>query len=225
MNMTGFIPTLLSLAGLAVLSAPGGADAPSQAAPQQMRMAAAGIGPSDELAGGERAGSEGASVATPAAPDSRPIDVRNLRITRELPVERWLEPGEFVWDAEAAAGGQGETIVVVNLRSRTLSAYKNGVEIGRSHILYGHGAHPTPLGTFPVMEKKRHHRSRTYNNAPMPHMMRLTSDGVALHGSPELADDVVTHGCIGMPEEFAGLLFAHVRVGDRVVIWSGRGES
>ena len=157
----------------------------------------------------------------PAAPDRRPIDVRNLRIVRELPIENWLRPGEYAWDDEAAAQQTGEAIVVVNLRARVLSVYKNGVEIGRSSILYGAPDKPTPIGTFPILEKRRDHTSNLYN-APMPHMQRLTWDGVALHGSPRLADDFATNGCIGLPREFAALLFEVTRIGDRVVVWSGR---
>jgi lipoprotein-anchoring transpeptidase ErfK/SrfK len=163
-----------------------------------------------------------AAAETGAASDEvRPIDVATIRITRELPETHWLPPGEFLWNAQWAAEATGRSIVVVNLRARVLSVYKGGIEIGRSSILYGYGNHPTPTGTFPVLEKKRHHVSNIYN-APMPHMMRLTWDGVALHGSQRLADDAATHGCVGLPREFAALLFEHVAVGDRVVIWSGR---
>ena len=163
---------------------------------------------------------QAAPAATPAR-DSRPINVRNLRIVRELPIQHWLPPGEFAWDAEAAAAATGEAIIVVNLRARVLSVYKNGVELGRSSILYGAPDKPTPTGTFPILEKRRDHTSNIYN-APMPHMQRLTWDGVALHGSPRLADDFATNGCIGLPREFAALLFEVTRVGDRVVVWSGR---
>lgn len=159
-----------------------------------------------------------------AAQDKRPDDVKNLQISREITVTRWLEPGQYVWSAEDAAAARGPATVVVNLRSRTLSAYRGGVEIGRAHFLYGFGDHPTPLGTFPVKEKKRENFSRTYNNAPMPHTLRLTDDGVALHGSANQGNDRATHGCIGLPLEFAALLFDQVGVGDRVIIWSGRSE-
>jgi lipoprotein-anchoring transpeptidase ErfK/SrfK len=153
--------------------------------------------------------------------DPRPAAVRALTVTQEINVTRWLEPGEFVWDEAAAAEARGPATVVVNLRSRTLSAYRDGKEIGRSSILYGYGEHPTPLGTFKVMQRKKDHISNIYN-APMPHMLKLTSDGVALHGSQQLTDDGATHGCVGLPLEFAALLFDHVKVGDQVVIWSGR---
>lgn len=199
---TGF---LLSMAGLALLSVPEG-----EAAPPEI---------SAVLAIPEAAP---AGAKEPAAKnDPRPEAVRSLTIRQEINVTRWLEPGEYVWDEEEAASAQGPATVVVNLRSRTLSAYRGGVEIGRSSILYGTDGHPTPLGTFKVLQKKKDHISNIYN-APMPHMLRLTNDGVALHGSEVLADDAATHGCVGLPKEFAELLFGHVKVGDQVVIWSGR---
>ena len=143
----------------------------------------------------------------------------NIRVTRELAIAHWLRPGEFAWDAEAAAA-PGTTIVVVNIRARVLSVYRDGVEIGRSSLIYGADNKPTPIGTFPVLQKDADHRSNLYD-APMPHMLRLTWDGVALHGSPTLEEALATRGCVGLPVEFARLLFAQVRVGDRVVIWDG----
>lgn len=223
MKMASFIPYLLSLAGLGLLSAGGGGAAETASAPSPHRIEAQRIAPSDELSG------VAAIPATPAAAeemrqgdDPRPAAIRNLQVTRELAVEHWLQPGDYAWDEEAAAAARGPATVVVNLRARTLSVYRGGAEIGRSSILYGFGGHPTPLGTFPVLEKRASHFSARYGNAPMPHMLRLTRDGVALHGSPMLADDLGTHGCIGLPREFAALLFGQVGVGDQVVIWSGR---
>ena len=143
-----------------------------------------------------------------------------IRVTRELDIPHWLGPGEWVWNAEGAPA-QGETIIVVNLRARVISVYRAGHEIGRSSLIYGAGENPTPHGTFPILEKDADHVSNIYDGAPMPHMLRLTMDGVAIHGSPELADDLATHGCVGLPREFAAQLFGAVRVGDRVVIWDG----
>jgi lipoprotein-anchoring transpeptidase ErfK/SrfK len=209
------LKSLASLAAMAILAAP--VVLPAEGSGQPPRLSYADVSAVEAVPPGEVA------QPGPAARDSRPIQVRNLRILRELPIRHWLPPGEFAWDAEAAAAQTGEAIVVVNLRARVLSVYKNGVEIGRSSILYGAPDKPTPTGTFPILEKRRDHTSNIYN-APMPHMQRLTWDGVALHGSPRLADDFATNGCIGLPREFAALLFEVTRVGDRVVVWSGRGE-
>ena len=205
---TGFF---LTMAGLAVLAVP--EEAPSAPAEISATLAISDAAP----AAGAKAGAKAEADKT----DPRPEAVRALTITREINVTRWLEPGEYVWDEDAAATASGPATVVVNLRSRTLSVYRGGVEIGRSSALYGYGEHPTPLGTFKVLQKKKDHISNIYN-APMPHMLRLTNDGVALHGSANMADDAATHGCIGLPKEFAELLFGQVRVGDQVVIWSGK---
>jgi len=83
-------------------------------------------------------------------------------------------------------------------------------------ILYGADAVPTPAGKFPVLAKLKDHRSQTYN-APMPYTLRLTPDGVSIHAS-NVRWGYATHGCVGVPPEFAARLFAAVSVGDEVLI-------
>jgi lipoprotein-anchoring transpeptidase ErfK/SrfK len=202
---TGFF---LTMAGLAVLAVPEKAPPGPPEISATLAIPDAPAGPKSETAEADKN-------------DPRPAAIRALTITREINVTRWLEPGEYVWDEDAAAEATGPATVVVNLRSRTLSVYRGGVEVGRSSALYGYGPHPTPLGTFKVLQKKKDHVSTIYN-APMPHMLRLTNDGVALHGSANMADDAATHGCIGLPLEFAELLFGQVGVGHTVIIWSGK---
>ena len=156
--------------------------------------------------------------ATTPAPQPSSGMLSGIVVHRELPITQWLRPGEFAWNDEGAPAG--ETVIVVNIRARVLSVYRAGVEIGRSSLIYGADNKPTPLGTFPILEKDADHVSNLYD-APMPHMLRLTMDGVALHGSQALADDAATRGCVGLPREFAALLYQAVRVGDRVIIWDG----
>jgi len=151
-----------------------------------------------------------------AAPGPR--TVADVKVIRELPVSGWLEPGRFVWDDAGVPAGP--TLIVVNIRGRTLSAYRGGIEVGRSSLIYGADNKPTPVGAFDILQKDEHHVSRTYGNAPMPYTLRLTSDGVSIHGS-EMADDLATHGCVGLPKPFAAKLFASAHVGDRVIIWQG----
>ena len=197
-----------------------------------LSLAAAGVlaAEAPELMSSEAAPPARAAVTTqraapaPAA-ESRPDRARaptatlsSVEVRRELDIPRWLRPGEFVWNDEGAPVGRA--VIVVNIRARILSVYREGVEIGRSSLIYGADNKPTPTGTFPILEKDADHRSNLYD-APMPHMLRLTWDGVAIHGSPALRDDLATRGCVGLPREFAALLFDAVRVGDRVIVWDG----
>jgi lipoprotein-anchoring transpeptidase ErfK/SrfK len=159
-----------------------------------------------------------ASVAPQARPRPRQLSLSDIRIRKELPITQWLRPGEYAWNDEGVRAGP--VTIVVNIRARVLSAYRDGVEIGRSSIIYGDNDKPTPFGTFPILQKDADHRSTIYDGAPMPHMLRLTGDGISIHGS-EIADDYATHGCIGLPKAFAALLFRAAHLGDRVLIWKG----
>ena len=47
--------------------------------------------------------------------------------------------------------------------------------------------------------------------------LRLTNDGVSLHAS-SVEYGHATHGCVGLPLEFAHRLFDATRVGDKVTI-------
>ncbi|MEA3062775.1 MAG: hypothetical protein QOJ94_2556 [Sphingomonadales bacterium] len=142
----------------------------------------------------------------------------DFTLNRELPIRQWLRPGEYAWDDEGVPAGP--LTIVVNIRGRVLSAYRAGAEIGRSSLIYGADDKPTPHGEFRILQKDANHKSSLYYSAPMPYALRLTGDGVFLHAS-QMADDLATHGCVGLPKDFARLLFRAAKVGDRVLIWSG----
>jgi hypothetical protein len=131
-----------------------------------------------------------------------------------LGIDTPLRHGEFVWNEKGAP--RGEVIVLIDLRSQLLSVFRDGHEIGAAVILYGAEGHDSPLGAHPVLAKSREHVSRTYG-APMPYSLWLTKDGAAIHGS-EVRTGAATHGCIGVPVEFAAKLFAEIEVGDMVRI-------
>jgi hypothetical protein len=61
------------------------------------------------------------------------------------------------------------------------------------------------------------HHSTLYDDASMPHMQRLTWNGIALHGGP-LPGYAASHGCVRMPFGFAEKLFDKTRIGMRVII-------
>lgn len=142
-------------------------------------------------------------------PDGERQTVRSL-----LAVERPLHFGDYVWDD--AKVPPGPVWVRVDLSLQTLSVFRAGHEIGSTLILYGADGKPTPAGVYPILERAKRHRSTLYD-AEMPFMLRLTPDGVAIHASKVRAA-AATHGCIGVPLQFARLLFAQARRGDHVAI-------
>jgi len=108
----------------------------------------------------------------------------------------------------------GTVWVRVDPGKQMLSVFRDGQEIGPGVILYGADEKQAPAGNFPVLAKSAHHRSSTYD-AEMPYTLRLTPDGVAIHGS-DVREGAATHGCIGVPLAFAEHLFSSVRTGDLV---------
>lgn len=140
-------------------------------------------------------------------------------IASVLDVRRRMAFGEFVWNEQGVRPGR--VWVRVDLDKQILSVFRGADEIGTTVVLYGATSKPTPVGRFPVLAKARDHRSATYGDAPMPFTLWLTSDGVAIHGSP-VRNGAATHGCIGVPEPFAARLFEAMKVGDEVVIESSK---
>ena len=154
------------------------------------------------------------------APASQPIAAavpEPLVIKRVLKIDGPFRHGDYVWDDAGVPAGP--LVITVDVGAQTLSVFRGGYEIGAAVILFGADDKPTPLGVFPITQKKKDHISNLYN-APMPYMLRLTGDGVAIHGS-KVERDSATNGCIGVPTEFARLLFAQAKIGDKVIITNG----
>jgi hypothetical protein len=140
-----------------------------------------------------------------------PPDAKSL-----LKVRAPLGFNEFVWDEKGIPAGP--LIIWINLRTQVLSVYQGGHEIATSLIVYGAPEANSPQGNFRIISKVRDYHSRSYD-APMPYSMFLTDDGVAIHAS-SMAPTKATHGCIGIPKDFARMLFAKSDVGDVVSIVS-----
>ncbi len=139
-----------------------------------------------------------------------------------LDIRQPMEYGEFRWNDRGIP--PGPVWIRIDLKAQLVSVFRSGHEIGTAVILYGTDGLPTPTGKFPILAKWKDHRSATYDNAPMPYTLRLTKDGVAIHGS-NVRWGFATHGCIGIPTDFAAKVFTVVRVGDPVLIVSGKHRS
>jgi len=148
-----------------------------------------------------------------ALPDGRRETVRSI-----LNIAKPMRFGAFVWNEDGIPAGA--VWVRIDLARQLLSVFRAGHEIGSAVILYGSDGKATPTGSFTILEKDADHYSQSYN-APMPYMLRLTKDGVAIHGS-NVREGWATHGCIGVPLDFARLLFTAAKKGDPVVILAAK---
>jgi len=188
--------------------------------------------PETWLAADDVLGPADADVTAPAAPPMAsvavvqplpapaPADPSPFTIKRILPIDGPIRYGQWFWDDEGVP--PGPLVITVDLEARVLSVFRGGYEIGAAAVLLGTDEYPTPLGTFPILAKERHNVSEKYGDAPMPWTLRLTWDGVAIHGGSQVQNGYASHGCIGAPDDFVAQLFAVASKGDKVIVTRGK---
>jgi hypothetical protein len=119
---------------------------------------------------------------------------------------------------EIASRTAGEPVMaIVSIKSQQVTFYDADGWIVRAPVSTGVSGRETPAGIFAVLEKDIDHHSSMYDDAWMPHMQRITWNGIALHGGP-LPGYAASHGCVRMPFGFADKMFNKTRIGMRVII-------
>ncbi len=76
----------------------------------------------------------------------------------------------------------------------------------------GRSGYRTPKGSYQPQWLSRHHRSRTYDNAPMPWAV-FFHGGYAVHATDAVANlgRPASHGCVRLAPEHAAIFFDLVR--------------
>src|SRR5580698_5312248 len=141
------------------------------------------------------------AVTAPPAADAA---TRRARVAR---------PTEATAPREAGA----PIMAIVSIKSQQVTFYDAEGWIYRAPVSTGVTGRETPAGVFAVIEKDKDHHSSLYDDAWMPNMLRITWNGIALHGGP-LPGYAASHGCVRMPYGFAEKLFNKTEIGMRVII-------
>ena len=129
--------------------------------------------------------------------------------------DKELKPGHYLWrDVPASAGAER---VVISLSDQLAYLYRGETLMAVATISSGEPGRDTPTGIFSVLGKKPMHRSKKYDNAPMPYTQFIDQYGVALHagfnpGRP------ASHGCVRLPSAFAKKLYTVTEVGTPILI-------
>ena len=132
-------------------------------------------------------------------------------------VARQARPAPPPKEASAPRDAGEPIMAIVSIRSQQVTFYDADGWILRAPVSTGVKGRETPAGVFAVVERKEDHRSNMYDDAWMPHMQRITWNGIALHGGP-LPGYAASHGCVRLPFGFAEKLFDKTRIGMRVII-------
>jgi ribosomal protein L14 len=153
------------------------------------------------------------------AQSSVPMALAVLAALTALSAPAAAKPKRPAAAVEATAPREaGEPIMaIVSIKSQQVTLYDADGWIFRAPVSTGTTGRETPAGVFALLEKDKDHRSTMYDDAWMPHMQRITWNGVALHGGP-LPGYAASHGCVRMPFGFAEKLFDKTRIGMRVIV-------
>jgi hypothetical protein len=126
-----------------------------------------------------------------------------------------LKTGQFEWHPQRSQSGP--LAIIVSLTKQRVYVYRNGIQIGVTSCSTGKEGYETPTGVFTILEKEEEHYSNIYDSASMPHMHRLTWDGIALHAG-SLPGYPASHGCVRLPKAFAEKLYGITQIGTPVII-------
>ena len=128
-----------------------------------------------------------------------------------------LKAGQYVWNEVSTVSASGPLNVVVSLPLQRMHVYRGGELVAVSTVSTGKEGKETPIGEYPILQKKAMHHSNLYDSAPMPFMQRLTWDGIALHAGANPGYPA-SHGCIRLPKAFAQKLFGATSLGAVVYV-------
>ena len=134
--------------------------------------------------------------------------------------------------------------IEVRIGEQMLYVYQNNVSVGSSPVSTAREGYVTPLGSYKITDKKEQYFSSLYGEfadangkvvdwsavptetpppgahyvpSPMPFFLRLTDEGVGLHGG-FLPGYPASHGCIRLPNSVAENIFKQVSIGTQVDI-------
>jgi lipoprotein-anchoring transpeptidase ErfK/SrfK len=114
----------------------------------------------------------------------------------------------FSFTAMASAAQAGMIVAKVNISSQTMTVTENGWPKYKWKISTARPGYVTPTGQWRAYLASLHHRSRKYDNAPMPYAI-FFNGGYAIHATFDLKrlGRPASHGCIRLHPENAAIFF------------------
>jgi len=99
-------------------------------------------------------------------------------------------------------------VAKISLSSQTMTVTQNGVVKHRWRVSTGRKGFVTPTGSWSAKWASRNHRSRKYNNAPMPYAI-FFKGGYAVHATYETKrlGRPASHGCVRLDPSNAATFF------------------
>lgn len=109
--------------------------------------------------------------------------------------------------------GLAEVRISVDVFAQEMTVFVDGTLQHTWPVSTGRDGYATPIGSFRPFRLEADHRSREWDDAPMPYSIFFTERGHAIHGTGSVSrlGSPVSHGCIRLSVANAGTLFALVQ--------------
>ncbi|MBB5040743.1 L,D-transpeptidase [Shinella fusca] len=109
---------------------------------------------------------------------------------------------------QAETASAASLVAQVSLSSQTMVVKENGIVKYRWHVSTGRKGYSTPTGSWKAKWASRNHRSRKYDNAPMPYAI-FFNGGYAVHATFDTRrlGRPASHGCVRLHPENAATFF------------------
>jgi lipoprotein-anchoring transpeptidase ErfK/SrfK len=109
---------------------------------------------------------------------------------------------------QAETASAASLVAQVSLSSQTMVVKENGIVKYRWHVSTGRKGYGTPTGSWKAKWASRNHRSRKYDNAPMPYAI-FFNGGYAVHATFDTRrlGRPASHGCVRLHPENAATFF------------------
>ena len=100
-------------------------------------------------------------------------------------------------------------IAKISLSEQSMTVSQDGVVLHRWKVSTARKGYVTPTGSYSAKWASRHHRSRKYDNAPMPYAI-FFKGGYAVHATFDLKrlGRPASHGCIRLHPDNAARFFS-----------------
>jgi lipoprotein-anchoring transpeptidase ErfK/SrfK len=121
----------------------------------------------------------------------------------------------------------------VYIDRQVLVALEGEKKVHTFDVVTGSEGKETEAGNYKILKKHQKYQSKTYGSE-MPYTMFFTTDGKAIHGTlaanlrsylqSSVTKSLGSHGCVGLKDDAAKILFDWAPVGTPVVVVRGLKE-
>ena len=116
--------------------------------------------------------------------------------------------GAFLAVVAFGQPAHADILISVDKTNQRMTVSVDGAVRYEWPVSTGRAGYDTPNGTFWALAKQKDHRSKEYDDAPMPYSIFFTRSGIAVHGTKSKGlGTAASHGCVRLSVENAATLW------------------